>query len=631
MMTAALALALLLAVPPPGAGDELLLQVAAYRYGQSREPLSRLSERVRDSLADPHERREMERQVIELVESDATVEARVFACHQLRRIGTAAAVPALARLLGDSRLGDAALFALSAIPDAPATDALSAALETSSGRLRIGLVHTMALRGVKHPAFARLAGSADCEAAVAATWALGRTGDVEDARRILRARETNPEAREAALTIAERSGAAGEPVLRELLAASEPVTVRVAALQGIVGLRGRAALPDLAAALRSDVARLQAAAIRLAARGEGVDLLIEATPELETAARRRALTALGEAGVPRALPLMLASLEAEDEPERIAALAGVGALGGPGHVRLLAEMAAAHTGPEQAAARAALDGLRGPGVDEALVVEMERAVGGTKWELIRAAGERDAVDAADALLAAVTSPDADTRVEALRALREIAPAAAVPPMASLLRDPGGVAERREAEGALAAVLRRHPGVSLEPVVAAFDAATTADTWVSLVSAAGRSERAEALPLLRRALSSEETALQRAAVLALTGWPTPEPAPDLLAVARAEIEGSLPILALQGYIRLVSAPSALSPEEVTAQLATALDASRRADERKAVLAALQKHACPESLALARTLLDDPEVSAEARLAVEQIEKSLSCRTEDERGE
>ena len=45
---------------------------------------------------------------------------------------------------------------------------------------------------------------------------------------------------------------------------------------------------------------------------------------------------------------------------------------------------------------------------------------------------------------------------------------------------------------------------------------------------------------------------------------------------------------------------------------------------AVLAALQKHACPESLALARTLLDDPEVAAEARLAVESIENSLSYR-------
>jgi hypothetical protein len=162
------------------------------------------------------------------------------------------------------------------------------------------------------------------------------------------------------------------------------------------------------------------------------------------------------------------------------------------------------------------------------------------------------------------------------------------------------------------------------VVAAFDAATIPDTRVSLVSAAGRSGRDAALPLLRRALADEETAVQRAAILALTEWPTPEPATDLLAVARSETEGFLPVLALRGYIRLVSAPSALAPEEVAERLAGALDAARRAEERKAVLAALQKHACPESLDLARTLLDDPEVAAEARLAVESLEGSLSYR-------
>jgi HEAT repeat protein len=263
-------------------------------------------------------------------------------------------------------------------------------------------------------------------------------------------------------------------------------------------------------------------------------------------------------------------------------------------------------------------------VDQTLVTEMRDAAGGTKRELIRAAGRRDAVEATDALLAAAASSDADVRSEALDALREMAPAAAAAPLAGLLRDSTGAAERQEAEGALAAILKRHPGVSLDPVIAAFDAATTPDTRVGLLSAMGRSGRDDALPVLRRALASEDAALQRAAILAMTGWPTAEPAPDLLAIARSEAEEPLPVLALRGYIRRVSAPSALAPEEVTARLATALDAAEHPEERKAVLAALQAHACPESLALARTLLEDPHIAAEARLAVESLENALSYR-------
>ena len=64
--------------------------------------------------------------------------------------------------------------------------------------------------------------------------------------------------------------------------------------------------------------------------------------------------------------------------------------------------------------------------------------------------------------------------------------------------------------------------------------------------------------------------------------------------------------------------------MAAQLATALDAAERTEERNAVLAALQKHPCAESLAVVRTLLEDPEVADEAQLALEEIEESLSYR-------
>ena len=43
-----------------------------------------------------------------------------------------------------------------------------------------------------------------------------------------------------------------------------------------------------------------------------------------------------------------------------------------------------------------------------------------------------------------------------------------------------------------------------------------------------------------------------------------------------------------------------------------------------LAALQKFICAESLALAKTLIDDPAVGSEAKVAVERIERSLTFR-------
>ncbi len=97
------------------------------------------------------------------------------------------------------------------------------------------------------------------------------------------------------------------------------------------------------------------------------------------------------------------------------------------------------------------------------------------------------------------------------------------------------------------------------------------------------------------------------------------------MARASRRGPRPGgPALRGYLRLVSTPSARTSEEVAAGIAAALDTAWRAEERVAALSALQKYPCTEALTLARTLVDDPEVADEARVAVESLEESLSYR-------
>ncbi len=64
--------------------------------------------------------------------------------------------------------------------------------------------------------------------------------------------------------------------------------------------------------------------------------------------------------------------------------------------------------------------------------------------------------------------------------------------------------------------------------------------------------------------------------------------------------------------------------MAAGIAAALDAAWRAEERVTALSVLQQYPCAEALTLARTLVEDPEVAAEARVAVESLEESLSYR-------
>jgi hypothetical protein len=80
--------------------------------------------------------------------------------------------------------------------------------------------------------------------------------------------------------------------------------------------------------------------------------------------------------------------------------------------------------------------------------------------------------------------------------------------------------------------------------------------------------------------------------------------------------------LRGYIKLVQIPSNRSPAETAGLLQTAMAAATMPDEKRAVLAVAQRLVCPESLALARSALHDPQVAAEAGLAATTLERGLS---------
>jgi hypothetical protein len=84
-----------------------------------------------------------------LADQQATAAAQDFVCRMLRLVGSAAGVPALAKLLADEKTADCARYALQAIPGAEADTALRAALGALKGKAKAGLIGTLSARGDK--------------------------------------------------------------------------------------------------------------------------------------------------------------------------------------------------------------------------------------------------------------------------------------------------------------------------------------------------------------------------------------------------------------------------------------------------------------------------------------------------
>lgn len=610
------------AQPPDPAA--LARAVSAYEFGQDRAPLDAMSDAVRLSYHDPALRSKLEAALIQLLAGSATHAAKDYACRTLSLIGGDASVPPLAALINDSKLGSIALYALERIPGQAASDALLKALPRSSGLTRAGIVNALARRGVSSPLYRKLLNDPGAETSSAAAYAIAETGSAADIQALLAARHSNSVARDAAVRLAARLGPAGRPVYEALWASSEPAMARVAALEGLARLDGAKALPAILAAVKSAEPPVQSEAIRLAARLGAHRQLLEALPSLSPPAQVRALTALSEAGAAAALPAFRSAINSPDPAIRVAAIRALGRNGAPEDAGILARRAAGSEEAEREEARSALVRLKGAAADAAIVQAMPSADPKLKVELIKAASERGTQEAVPELLSSARSTDRDVRREAYRALRDIAPASAAPTLVALLAQAPSAADRRELERALASTLRRNPQAPLAPLEQEYDAARSSDIKASLLSVMGQSARDDALPRLRAALALPEPPLRRAAILALTEWPTPAPAAELLNSARSDSEPALRILALRGYIKLVSTPSNRAPAEVAAQLAEVLKLSPQPEEKKALLAALTRFICRESLEVAKSLAGDPAVAAEAKAAVERLERSLAYR-------
>lgn len=127
---------------------QAIAKVSKYEFGDSRVPLAEVEDMVRRSLQSPDSRARLAAMLGEVLEGNATVDGKRFACRQLTLIGTEAQVGQLAPLLGDDALRDLARYALERIPGKEVDEALAAALNTTSGPARIGIINSLAARGV---------------------------------------------------------------------------------------------------------------------------------------------------------------------------------------------------------------------------------------------------------------------------------------------------------------------------------------------------------------------------------------------------------------------------------------------------------------------------------------------------
>ena len=619
--------------------ESLLTNIAAFEDGQDRKPLVEFAGLVSDSLGSPTRLKEIEQRLLRLVQSSATRAGKDFALRQLSIIGTDASVSVLAAMINEKDTGEMARYALARIPGPAASAALRQSLPRTPGNMKIALVNSLGQRRdvLSVPALSALMTGEDARLAESAASALARIANHPALAALSAARNKvspalRPHILEAYVQCADQISADGEnaaalKVYRELLATDTPETIRIRALVGLASVAGKDAVPALTAELESKAPKVQAAAIRLLNQIPGEDItriLASAFPKLAPTAQVRLLAALADRGGASARPLFPRAANHQSAQVRVAALEGLASMGDDSSLQLLAEAAANREGAEQAAARDSLYRMRGKEIDSALVSAIGASSGKVQAELITAAGERGITAAADALLKAASSEDGAVRRPAIRALRNAGGPAQVSAVIELLTRSSDSADRREASRTLAALIRDAEPAQTRSVLDACQSASSVEVRALLLEVIGQAPSDEALPLLRASLRDPNFEVSRAAALALSEWNTPAPMPDLLAIAKSNENSALQVLALRGYIKLVSIPAGRPDPESVRLLSEAMRLAARPEEKRAILAILPGFICRESLTLASEYLSDPALSKEAKVAADRLSAALRQR-------
>jgi len=230
--------------------DKLLESVKSYDWGQSRLALTELEGIIRKAHGNAAEMATIEQKLLDVLGS-AKRAGKQWICRQLSLIGTKRSVPVLAKLLTDAEMSDMARYALERISDPSVDEALRAALPKAKGKMKIGIVNSLGQRRDAKAvgALAALLKSSDEALATAAAAALGQIADGQALKALSAAKDTTKGkvrmvVLDSYLRCADKLAAEGKKlqalaIYKELQGKAMPKPIRTAALRGMLNVTKR--------------------------------------------------------------------------------------------------------------------------------------------------------------------------------------------------------------------------------------------------------------------------------------------------------------------------------------------------------------------------------------------------------
>ena len=600
--------------------------LAKFQFGQSRLPLAMIEEQIRKSS--PAQYRDIETKLLALLKApETTKDAKRYICRWLAVVGSADCVPAVAPLLTDPDLSYPARMALEPMASPAASAALRDALPKVKGRLLAGLIGSIGVRRDPEAvsALARAAKDDDPVVAGAAIMALGAIGTESSAQTLAELQVAPALSRtqaRARITAAGRLKSAGAnlqaaAIYRDLMQTSQPQSIRIAALKGLIG-----ALPQAEAVkLVIEMVQGEDAAMReatLAAYMTSTDAALQsavasALPSMKSSGQLILLGVLADLPDVAARPAVLSLAGKESDPAvRAAAIDCLGRHGEAADVPMLVRLAGTGQGAVAEAARKTLGRLGKPGVDEALIGLIESPEASDRTTVLGVLASRRTVAALPTLVRLVAGTDAVLAAEAAKALGVLGQGAQLTALTATIVGTENAQLRAACEEAGQAICTRAQDktAGADVVLGALGQAQKPPARAALLRLLGHTPGSAPLAAVVKAMGDNDSEVRQAAFRTLVGWPDATALPHLVDLARRAPDSSDAIVALRdGCLRLAAMEEVPMAERLSAYRSV-LELARRPEEKRQAISGLAEIPSFGSLDLLKGCGQDAALKNEA---------------------
>lgn len=580
-----------------------------------------------------------QRDLIQLLQSNAPKPEKALACKKLAVYGTKDAVPVLEGLLADEQLASWARIALEVIPDSAADDALRNALSRLNGKLLVGAMNSLGVRrdGKSVNVLIEKLKDSDVAVASAAAEALGNIGNEQAGRALLGILPTAsdalcPSVAEGCIVcgghyLAEGKLAEAIQLFDTVRQAKVPNQRRLEAIRGAIMSRKADGIPLLLEQLRSSDKACFEIGVSTARELPGSETTAALVAELNQAKPDRQVSlvlAIADRNDPTAFPAVLQVAKAGSKQARATAVGLLDRWQDPVSVPVLLTAAADDDVDLARAAKAVLSRLEGKAIDTAIKTSLSQASGKTLQAAIEMVGRRRIEDAMSTIVKHAESNDAGIRRAALETMGTIGGISQVADLASLLGKTIDGDKRAEIVKPLVKIAGRN-GAKCVPVILPLIQSADSGLRRMVLPVFAAIGGPDALKAMQSAINDKDEAVQDEAVRLLSTWPNNWPddsgvAEPLLALAKSGKKESHKVQGIRGYLLYLQEHKELKNEDKIAKVKELIPLVKRSEDKHQVITVLGTLPAEGSLEPLMTFAQDPALAEEASLSIVTVAKA-----------